>query len=65
MKEKLILLHGALGSKNQFRPLMERLKEYFDMYTMNFEGHGGIGSLDTMVSYDKSEYVSNYCQIQS
>ena len=41
MKEKLLLLHGALGSKNQFSEIKEQLKDYFEVYVLNFEGHGG------------------------
>ncbi|MBW1296312.1 alpha/beta fold hydrolase [Aquimarina litoralis] len=41
MKETLILLHGALGSKNQFHSLITGLEEYFDVHSFSFEGHGG------------------------
>lgn len=42
--KKLLLLHGALGSKNQFKSLKEILKSDFDVYDFNFEGHGGLVS---------------------
>jgi len=42
MKSKLLLLHGALGSKNQFDELKEILQQNFEVFTMNFEGHGGL-----------------------
>jgi len=42
MKEKLLLLHGALGSKNQFDELKSILQQNFIVYDMNFEGHGGL-----------------------
>ncbi len=42
MKPSLILLHGALGSKAQLLPLGDKLKDHFDIYTLNFEGHGGL-----------------------
>lgn len=41
MKRPLILLHGALGSKEQFKDLAESLKGDFDIRTFNFAGHGG------------------------
>ena len=41
MKSNLILLHGALGSENQFIQLQEFLSNHFSVYTFNFEGHGG------------------------
>lgn len=43
-KTPLILLHGALGSKDQFQPLEEKLSNNFNTYSLNFEGHGGRGS---------------------
>lgn len=38
---QLILLHGALGSKNQLAALAKELSKSFDVYFFNFEGHGG------------------------
>lgn len=40
----LILLHGALGSKDQFAALEETLQDSFKIFTLNFEGHGGRSS---------------------
>ncbi len=42
--EKIILLHGALGSSKQLNSLKEKLKNSFDVYSFNFEGHGGRAS---------------------
>ena len=36
----LILLHGALGSEKQLHALKNELTN-FNIYTLNFEGHGG------------------------
>lgn len=36
----LLLLHGALGSKKQFTELSVVLSPYFNVHTMDFEGHG-------------------------
>ena len=41
MKEPIILLHGALGSKKQLLPLKEILTDHFEVHALNFEGHGG------------------------
>ncbi|MEM6721700.1 MAG: alpha/beta hydrolase [Bacteroidota bacterium] len=41
MKENLLLLHGALGSKIQLQLLQQLLSEDFNVHTLNFEGHGG------------------------
>jgi pimeloyl-ACP methyl ester carboxylesterase len=41
MKNKLLLLHGALGSKGDMAPLKVALSKQFDCHDLNFEGHGG------------------------
>lgn len=41
MKPDLILLHGALGSARQLRPLAQELEDQFNCHLFNFEGHGG------------------------
>ncbi|MFT4535223.1 MAG: esterase/lipase [Saprospiraceae bacterium] len=40
MKAKLLLLHGALGTKDQFRTLKEKLSDVFEVHDIDFEGHG-------------------------
>jgi len=37
----LLLLHGALGAREQFDPLLPLLREEFEPYTLSFAGHGG------------------------
>lgn len=37
----LILLHGAIGSKDQLMPLAAVLRDQFDTHLFNFNGHGG------------------------
>lgn len=39
--KKLLLLHGAIGAASQFDKLKEELKNEFEIYTINFSGHGG------------------------
>jgi pimeloyl-ACP methyl ester carboxylesterase len=39
--QHLILLHGALGSKDQLQPLATTLQNTFHVHTFNFSGHGG------------------------
>ena len=41
MKLNLIVLHGAIGSETQLRPLINKLEENFTVYSFNFYGHGG------------------------
>ena len=44
MKQKLLLLHGALGSKKQLLPIKTLLEPHFDAYSLDFEGHGDFAS---------------------
>ncbi len=37
----LLLLHGALGSKEQFKELEEKLSKSFNAHSISFSGHGG------------------------
>lgn len=37
----LLLLHGAVGSKDQLQPLADLLKNDFIVHLFNFSGHGG------------------------
>lgn len=37
----LLLLHGAIGAKDQLKPLAELLKNIFTVHSFNFSGHGG------------------------
>lgn len=57
MQPKLLLLHGALGAANMFEKLKEALKSDFDVYTLNFSGHGGkkFSEEDFSVSLFKNE----------
>lgn len=39
--EKILMLHGAIGSEKQFHPLMEAIGNQLEIWTFNFSGHGG------------------------
>ena len=39
--QKLLLLHGAIGAKDQLQPLAEELKNNYEVHSLNFSGHGG------------------------
>lgn len=39
--QKLLLLHGAIGAKDQLQPLAEVLKNDYEVHSLNFSGHGG------------------------
>lgn len=46
MKAKLILLHGALGSKEQLVDLSAHLAGQYDVSSFNFSGHGGDATVE-------------------
>jgi pimeloyl-ACP methyl ester carboxylesterase len=48
--QQLILLHGALGSKDLFQPLTRALENEYQVHTFNFSGHGGRPFPDTAFS---------------
>jgi pimeloyl-ACP methyl ester carboxylesterase len=52
MKPKLLLLHGALGTKDQFTELKQKLIASFDVYDFNFSGHGS-NTVETDFSIEK------------
>ncbi len=39
--QHLLLLHGAIGAKDQLEPLAAVLKDDFIVHTLSFTGHGG------------------------
>jgi pimeloyl-ACP methyl ester carboxylesterase len=39
--QHLVLLHGAIGAKDQLESLAEWLKDKYIVHTLNFSGHGG------------------------
>jgi len=40
--QDILLLHGAIGAKDQLDPLAERLCAAYRVHTLNFSGHGGV-----------------------
>lgn len=42
VKPTLIILHGALGSQKQLKPLEDELLDAFEVHSLNFSGHGGL-----------------------
>ncbi len=39
--KNILLLHGAIGAKDQMLPLAEDLKDKYKVHLLNFSGHGG------------------------
>lgn len=40
-KPNLLLLHGALGNRDQFLNISSQLSDHFQVWSMNFSGHNG------------------------
>ncbi len=53
----IILLHGALGTSNQLKPLAERFESEQPVHLMNFEGHGSESIPDR--SFRMEHFVEN------
>jgi len=45
-QKKILLLHGALGSRDQFSELSRLLSDTFGVFSLNLEGHGTIKQVD-------------------
>jgi len=58
--EKLLLLHGALGSKSQLNPLKELLAKDYDVVSLNFSGHGGESFKDKFSIAQFSEELHDF-----
>jgi esterase/lipase len=62
MKKPLILLHGALGTLEQLEALSHSLKNDFDVYSFDFEGHG---SRPSDKSFSMDLFIENTLQYMS
>lgn len=61
--QHLLLLHGALGSKDQLEPLATALHNSYQIHTFNFSGHGGRPFSDKTFSIPLfSEQILAYLQ---
>ncbi len=58
--EHLLLLHGAIGAKEQLAPLAEKLKDNYVVHTINFSGHGGEPMPETFSIHVFADDVLNY-----
>ncbi len=56
MKQNIILLHGALGSKAQLESLKKALSSDFEAYAFDFEGHGANAASG---NYSMSAFAEN------
>jgi pimeloyl-ACP methyl ester carboxylesterase len=61
--QHIILLHGALGSKDQLQPLVKVLEDTFQVHSFNFSGHGGRPFPDIPISIPFfGEQIAAYMQ---
>lgn len=60
MNKNLLLLHGALGTKDQFRSLKDKLSNEFEVHDFDFEGHGESKSTKDFTMNLFTENVVNY-----
>ncbi len=58
--EPILLLHGAIGAKDQLQPLAEKLKNKFDVHTISFNGHGGEPMPETFSIELFAQHVLDY-----
>jgi len=62
----LLLLHGAIGAKDQLYPLTIPLKHHYTIHTLNFSGHGGNSIPDDRFSIELfAKDVLRYMQQQN
>lgn len=63
-RKQLLLLHGALGSKIQFKELKKMLDPNFEVHLFNFSGHGNntVAGKFSMEVFQKDvlEYMENH-----
>ncbi|MCW3084093.1 MAG: alpha/beta hydrolase [Bacteroidetes bacterium] len=60
--QHVLLLHGAIGAKDQLQPLGEKLKTDFIIHNLNFSGHGGEAMQDVFSMEIFAQDVLNYLQ---
>jgi len=60
--KSILLLHGALGTKGQFSKLISELEKSRNVYSFNFEGHGGRPSNRSFNMHHFSENINEFCE---
>jgi pimeloyl-ACP methyl ester carboxylesterase len=60
--KQLLLLHGAIGAKDQLEPLKEELQDLFSIHTLSFSGHGGENMPDAFSISVFAEDVLRYVE---
>jgi pimeloyl-ACP methyl ester carboxylesterase len=61
MRTQILLLHGALGSAQEFEALEQKLQNEFVVHSLNLPGHAGSGFLETPLALENTrEYLDNF-----
>lgn len=60
----IILLHGALGSKDDLQQLQQSLEGYYHVHAINFPGHGGDESKQAFSIPAFADFVNEYMSHQ-
>lgn len=62
MKKNILLLHGAIGAKDQLQTLSELLSVDFNTHAINFSGHGGEKATDNFSIASFANEIRQYIQ---
>lgn len=61
--KNLIILHGALGAKTQFKEIAEQLKSHFAVHSFDFDGHGAKSNTNGEYSIERfAQNLQDYMQ---
>lgn len=59
--KNLLLLHGALGHSDIFKPYEKELSKHFNIHTLLFSGHGSTELSENVISIEKyTEEIRDY-----
>ncbi|MDQ1855446.1 alpha/beta fold hydrolase [Chryseobacterium sp. WLY505] len=62
----LLLLHGALGHSDIFKPYLSALSQYFTLHTPLFSGHGNQELPADGITIEKyTQELSDYCKVNN
>lgn len=61
--KNLLLLHGALGHSDIFKPYIQELSKHFHVHTPLFSGHGDIEIPEEGINIEKyTQELADYCE---
>jgi pimeloyl-ACP methyl ester carboxylesterase len=59
--QQLLLLHGAIGAKDQLQELEKELSGSFEVFSLNFSGHGGSPYTNELSIKQFTDEVISFC----